>query len=457
MSNRNILRIHSLSGILAGLFLLIISVTGSILCFKHEIRSALYPQLNESRSAEPANLQTLYFTLNKEFPEWCTTVITLPNEQSKSYTAKLISRSNSNIKLNVFYNSKGHWEVLPEKWLYYVEELHYYLLLPRYPGLVVAFILSTALSALTITGFYIYRKPIKKLLRFKRGLKFRTIANWHTSLGIVALAFNAIMATTAFLITFSGVFGGPRKTEFFQTSIPSGFELTTLSHKARELNPYKDQNLVNISFLNQRTLFHYEAPESKSGALGNYTRIFLDPANGKFISQGGKNENGIMKALNSSVSFHFGNFGGLFLKILYCLGGIFISLITLSGGLIYFQKKPKKAKVAKLKPAPQRTFKTSFLQGLRFCVPIIAIGFVSGALAGIFAGSLLKGGLYLTVILLFPILLNCIILLLAWVIYVPIRLVFRKKPGTIFKHYSTVSLGLFAGTCLWLILTGFVG
>ncbi len=451
LRNIDIFKVHSWAGIIAGIGLLIISLSGSMLCFKHDLEEVLHPELYNAMYRSAPFASDLYTGLNKQYPEWCATTIYFPQKENNAYKAQLIQRKNANNKRNVYLNPETmKWEVIPYGLINFTEDLHYYLLLPRYPGLIVTFILSLGLCIAVVSGAYIYRKKLLQIF----SLKFKNLKNWHNSIGILSLFFNALMATTALLITLSGVLGGPRGTSFYQTDIPEHFDLDMLVNEAKKVNPDTYEPIKNISFLSGRTMFHFQHNDGKNGALGSYHRVFLNPETGKFISVGGKNETHLMRALNSSVSFHFGDFLGLLLNILYSIGGILISILTISGGLIWLKRargemKPKKVKKeqANFEYKFGRYFKKG-CKALGFLLPFMIAG---GAVWGIFTGNILISALYFTTLLLFPLIFNYIILQILWV-PVGVAIFMKKTKAYKFRIYHAVSTALFAGALFWYLM-----
>lgn len=268
------------------------------------------------------------------------------------------------------------------------------------------------------------------------------------------LFFNALMGTTALLITLSEVLGGPRDNAFYQTNIPKGFDLNKLVNETKKANSDKYEPIKNISFLSGRTMFHFQHIDGKNGALGAYHRVFLNPETGKLISLGGKNEAHLMRALNSSVSFHFWDFSGLLLNILYSIGGILISVLTISGGMIWLKRsrgemKPKKVK--KEKANFEYKFRRYFKKGFKAFGLLLPFMIGGGAVWGIFTGNILLSALYFTTLLLFPLILNYLILLILW-IPVGVVILTKKTMAYKFRIYNAASTALFAGALIWYIM-----
>lgn len=445
--------IHSWAGIIAGIGLLILSVTGSVLCFKSELQPVVYPELFVFEQAQPVKTYNdLYTEAAQKYPDYFLLRIYPPAQSKETYTAYMFGKNNIEDEIHIYYTAEG-WQQQPERWLHVVEELHVYLLMTRYTGMVFNFILSAALISVSITGFWIYRKSIFNILTLKTVFQLKSLANWHNNIGLASLVFCALMGATALIITFPSAFSGPIKPEILQTELIT-YDIDEIVTKSIVYKGDSTEKLNNITFLKDKLQLHYNNPIYKNGALGEFTRVLMDTKTGEKITLSGKSETALMKALNSCVSFHYGNYGGLTVKILYSISGILLSLIVITGGLLYVKrtKKITWAKKIQKKNTLPVTAGERFRQTIRYWSVFFTVFFLIGMLLGCFMGHPVKSGVYLTVLLLFPAVLNMIFLLLFLLFYHMIRLIRRKRTTQFVSGYSSISLYCFAPTVCWYVL-----
>jgi uncharacterized iron-regulated membrane protein len=450
---KQIYLIHSWAGILAGIGLLILSVTGSVLCFKAELEPIVYPESFVFEGKQPVrSYDILYKEAAAKYPDYFLLRIYPPAHSNETYKAYMFGKNNIEEELHIYYTEAG-WQKQPDRWLHVVEDLHIYLLMTRYTGMVFNFILSFSLICVSITGFWIYRKTIFKILSFKSGFQLKSLANWHNNVGLISLAFCSLMGVTALVITFPSAFSGPLKKNRFQIEMPA-YSIDEILDKSLAYKADSLEKLNNITFLNNQIQFHYNNPVYKNGALGEFTRVLMNTKTGEKVKLSGKSETELMKALNSCVSFHFGNFGGLPTKIIYSLSGILLSLLVITGGLLYFKRTKKISwnKKTETANAPTVSAKKRFIQVLKYWSAISIAFFVIGLLFGIFIGQPVKSGIYLTTLLLFPFVLNFILLLVFLIFYHIIRLIRRKKTTQFVSSYGSLSFYFFIPTLLWYIL-----
>jgi uncharacterized iron-regulated membrane protein len=445
--------IHSWAGIIAGIGLLILSVTGTVLCFKSDLEPIVYPELVAFKNAQPVkSYDALYKEAAEAYPDYFMLRIYAPSERDETYKAIMFGKKNIEDDIHIYYTQTG-WKQLPDRWLHVVEELHVYLLMTRYTGMVFNFLLSAALVCVSITGFWIYRKPIFNILSFKTPLQLKSLANWHNNIGLISLVFCSIMGSTALIITFPSAFSGPVKARVLQTEMISG-NLDDLIIKSIPFKGDSTEKLNNITFLHDKLQFHYNNPFYKNGALGEFTRVVLDTKTGEKVKLSGKSETELMRALNSCVSFHYGNFGGLTTKILYSLSGILLSLIVVTGGLLYFKrtKKISWSKKTVKANAVAVTAAQRFKQTVTYWSVFFTGFFFIGALLGLFMDQPFRSGVYLTVLLLFPFVLNMLLLAVFLLFYHLIRLIRRRKTTQFISSYSSISLYFFTPTLAWYML-----
>lgn len=445
--------IHSWAGIIAGIGLLILSVTGSVLCFKEELEPIVYPELFAFENKQPLQMyDVLYKEAAKKYPDYFLLRIYPPAHKNETYKAYMFGKNNIEDEIHIYYTSSG-WQLQPDRWLHVIEDLHIYLLMTRYTGMVFNFILSTALICASISGFWIYRKSIKKILTFKTGFQLKSLANWHNNIGLLSLVFCSLMGATALIITVPSALSGPIKPGILQIETIT-YNIDAVLAKSIRYKGDSTEVLNNITFLKDQIQFHYNTPVYKNGALGEFTRVLMNPMTGEKIKLSGKSETELMKALNSCVSFHFGNFGGWTIKIVYSISGILLSLIVFTGGLLYFKRTKKITWNKKTEKVPEVivTAKQRFVQTLKYWLAFFIGFFVVGMLLGIFMGQPIKSGIYVTVLLLFPFVLNGIFLLFFLFFYHPIRLIRRKKTSTFVSSYSSLSLYFFMPTLLWYVV-----
>lgn len=343
--SKQLFRVHRITGLIAGLMLLLLSVTGSMLVFSDEIDHALYakayhvtPQtqprtlqqlMQDARQALPGN-PYLFFTRLPQAPDES---IVLRAEYAADhkvyvflnpYTGKILQQ----------YSNTDHLTG-------YVLYLHFTLMGGK-TGATIVLITGIGLFLSILTGIFIYRNSIIKVLTFRVKLEWhnrtRRWRNLHRILGVWALLFNLLISFTGFMMELK-VLDSRKATKAGYTHLPFTGEYEPLITKAQSSIP-------GFQVMGVR-------PPKKAGdpvrILGHAHEpaFFGEYASSVFIDAGGN----IKKTVDfSKASFgdqfnaciaplHFGNYGGISLKIIYSLLALTPGALSISGFLIWYRRK----------------------------------------------------------------------------------------------------------------------
>lgn len=221
-----------------------------------------------------------------------------------------------------------------------------------------------------ITGFLVHwKKIVSNFYVFRPREKLKTLwTDAHTALGVIGLPFQFMYAVTgAFLILGAIVMGPPVAAVIYDGDTQKMYE--DLGPKPQEY-PLAMEKMTSEMDLNrfiEKTKSHWENFQIKTLKLYNYgdanmhVGVFGHAAyseeltgEGKLIFNAGTGEvvfekdpfdntsyidaaNGIMDRL------HFGDFGGVALKIVYFLLGILSCIVIISGIMIWLVARDKKS------------------------------------------------------------------------------------------------------------------
>lgn len=355
---KNIFQIHSVAGIIAGVFLLLLSLSGSVLVFSDEIDEAMNSELFHLpvTGAEPQPLEKLYsnakaylghhpFMYFLRLPQKPGEPVILRAEYGPEHKVYILMNPYTGEVVGTRSN-KGYFT----GWLLY---LHFTLLAGKSGAMVQLFIGGIFLISL-VTGIIIYRKSFGKVLAFKSKLEWsnprRKWRNLHRIVGVWSVVFNLLIVVTGILMQVKVV--NARK----DMSVIQGYGAHRLAFDdyykiAKEAMP--DLNILGIRL-----------PKAEGGpvvVMGNQggTKFFgeynsgvqVDAASGKVVKVLDFNNASFSQKFAAAVKpLHFGNYGGIFLKIVYSLFGLMPGILSLSGTVILLRRtllKPKGKEVKK--------------------------------------------------------------------------------------------------------------
>lgn len=365
--NRKVFVWHSWLGLFAGLFVLIFFLTGALIVFSHEMEHTENPHLTRvvplkewlpfddlyrnARSAADKNDVFIY------------SFYYVPQSPNESISMRCY---NSNTKkYGLAYINPYTGDYLGETYGTVADTLvalHYTFLAGRF-GEFLAGIFAFCLMGSIITGFYVYRRHLFDglLFRFRAKKKdWKAYSSYlHRVLGVWGLLFNFVLAFSGFYMM---IYVFDLKTHFgtnSSKSMPTPPEITqnldVLIEKTKARFPdfrfgYMDfprEEGQDINLLG-------DLPGNL--LLGEWaTRATFSNSSGELISLISEEELSNWEKFEYCLyTLHYGQFGGIWLKILYCIFALLGAISTVTGFLLYskrskfFEKEAFKTQYSKV-------------------------------------------------------------------------------------------------------------
>ncbi|SHM06611.1 Uncharacterized iron-regulated membrane protein [Chitinophaga jiangningensis] len=345
--SKQVFRVHRLAGLIAGLLLLLISITGSMLVFSDELDEALY---HNNYHISPGNhylpvQQQFQAVRNRLQPDQPYLMVThLP--QSPTETTIIRAEYNAEKKIYFFVNpytaqivaQRGNTDYFMGKVLFF-----HFTLLSGKTGAQIILITAILLAVSLLTGIWIYRHAFGKVLTFRvkpewshRNRRWR---NLHRIIGVWAILFNLVMVITGIIMVQKVI--DSRKGKLAPTKeIPSNLDYDQLVAEARKAIP-------GLTVMGIRPPKKADAPIRILGHAGE-ARIWGEFASSVYFDNKTGNIQKIAAIHNAKLAdkfaaivpqLHFGNYGGLPLKIIWSLFGLAPGLLSISGCLIWYRRK----------------------------------------------------------------------------------------------------------------------
>lgn len=348
MKNKKILQIHSWLGLISGLFILIMGVTGSILVFHKEIDYQIEKEYLFVNINDEINIDKAIITVQNKYKNWDTRITSF-NAKNEAIVFDL--RKDNNTKRKKLFIHPTNGKIIKDidanthftRWLL---KLHYSLHLETV-GKIIILIIGFLFFLSLITGLILYRKSIVKVLSFKVKLKRKNrrsfFSSIHRIVGVWSLLLNFLLVITGILMSYSVTVNAFKKPKEISHSI---------------INISINQTLKNIKE-NHPTFYpeYIKLPTQENLPItiyGNfnddfflwskyYNRIKIDNKKGGEITIIKNRDSSISNKFNSMIhNLHFGNYGGILVKILYSFIGISAPALSITGFCIwYYRKKPK--------------------------------------------------------------------------------------------------------------------
>ena len=381
MSNRiyNILfHTHTVSGLVISVALYVIFFAGSISFFRDDIiawergqsiapdtqMDADYNQVLDTLAARHGALYGRNINIRQPHQE---RNIVVSMEPSKDSLASDLAKQSvfTYIDSNTYEEANYFSSYTLGEFIY---RLHFFAQIPYpYGYLLSGFVAFFFLFAI-VTGVVVHwKKIISNFYIFRPSAKLKTLwTDAHTALGLIGLPFQFVFAVTgAVLIIGTTVMLGPASSliykndreymfrELMDQPEPKTFEndligfnadMNELIHQAS--SHWSHANLSRVVIQNYgdpaMRIIIEGRPQNTDAFLG-LGRVIFDRTGQVVSATDAQSINYVIGVDQTMRSFHFGNFGGYGLRIIYFVFGIISCFVILSGVLIWVRARDKKS------------------------------------------------------------------------------------------------------------------
>jgi uncharacterized iron-regulated membrane protein len=353
MRKNFIFSIHSFAGLLSGLFILLMSLSGAALVFHEELDSLQYPSItvNENRSLLPVD--SCYRSLQKKYPHAQVSSCNVAEDIYRPFIFSLYDSSFGEGKqtMQVFLHPqtaevlhvRGGGKDVKNNFMSWLSVFHNSFHLKKKGEWLLGFFAVIFVISI-LTGIILYRKNIISVLRFRKSVFRRS--NLHQLIGVYALLFNLMIGVTGYWMQ-RYVF----KKEFYQTQQP----YTPVFKPSPELFFNVDSALQGVKkqYPSFTGYVIYFAP-----TLSRKTAVYGSRSTNSFIhskkfadviyldSAGGIAKTAFVKEIASkdrydiiNAQIHYGRFGGWAVKVLYGVFGLTGGLLSITGFLLWVKRR----------------------------------------------------------------------------------------------------------------------
>ncbi|MBS1508491.1 MAG: PepSY domain-containing protein [Bacteroidetes bacterium] len=354
---RKLFSLHSWLGLITGIFLLVLGITGSILVYRIELNQWLYDPLIESNVAShKVTLDSIYHTLAYRYNHLRgMALLSNPDDKNHVYEFRVYTSDDKLHTIDLMgvmvdpHTGKivreGYYrdiEKFPINWIF---SFHYSFMLGN-PGMFVTALFGLTMLLSLITGGVVYRKFLWKALTFRVAIKRK---NWrvfssdlHRVVGVWALALNALIFFTGFWLNRfmfepAGWKIKPPVEEkvLFQGSVERSIQ--SAKEVLRGFRP--DYIHLPVKQGDQLTIYGQKTGDS---GFGTNTIHF--------------ESNGVLSAVHTPASIvefgrwfdgahyalHVGNFGGTPVRIIYIMVGLTPGLLSVTGFMLWWRRRKKR-------------------------------------------------------------------------------------------------------------------
>ena len=348
--------IHTWIGIVSGIFLSIIAVTGSVILFRAEFERASMPR--GAASTHLASLDDAAREIIKLQPDALVRRVRLPAHEGDPYVFQIQSGDKKTERIVVEASSGrvlGKLETPVVNWLV---DLHRNLLLGR-QGRLAAGAIGIVLFALSATGLLMWLTGGRNWRAWisirRRGSRLRFNYELHRAAGLWAYAFLALISFTGIELSYPDTF---RQTVFSLTREPATVPAPTISVESKlSLDQYLR---IGGSAMPDGVPVELRLPVPGTGPVdlrlyrsGDLTpsgnHVYINPASGAVIMIDRIVDRPIGARFLAAMSpIHYAQFGGMPAKIAWALLGLAPVLLFVTGFLTW--RRPTKQKAGQTLP-----------------------------------------------------------------------------------------------------------
>lgn len=348
---KRVFTLHAWLGLVAGGFILVFALTGAALVFSHELDAAANQEQRVIPAPRPGQHPLPYDVLYANARAYAAprgyavgAFRDLPQQPTGTIDVVLLKGEDY---VSVFLNPYTGQVLGPRqheltRWLL---ELHYTYFLGTV-GEALAALFALALLGSVLTGLVVYRKHLGAVLLFRQPISWR---NWRTAasglhrvLGVWTWLFNLVQAVSgAWFLLYLLEPGTWQPTVVPAPPAPVATSLDAAVRRARQLLPEAQLTYLNFPRTAADTTGEFYLNEPGRWWLGEWgSTVTYSARTGYVLRVVRESELPLGEQVDKTLGeLHFGRYGGLAGKLLYCLGGLLTATISLTGFALWWRRR----------------------------------------------------------------------------------------------------------------------
>jgi uncharacterized iron-regulated membrane protein len=351
MMKKIVLYLHTAAGLVSGLFILLMSVSGAALVFHEDIDSFQQPEFSV-KDYNNLTIDSAYNNLCQRFPYAQISSCMLPVNKTTPFAFSVFDPSYKEGKKAAemflhpqtggYLGIRGGSDDMKHNFMSWLAKFHNSFHLGKTGEWLLGFFALVFLLSL-ITGFILFRKNILAVLLFRKSVYRKN--NLHQLIGVYALLFNLMIAITGFWMQ-RYVF----KKEFYQSynytpvlkaSPPLSFKFDSAYNEIKKRYPDFTATVIYFAQSNSGKTAVYGSRASNAYIHSKKfaDAIMLDSAGGiaktRFINEIASADR--YDIINSQL--HMGRFGGAGIKIIFFVFGLTGGLLSITGFLLWLRRR----------------------------------------------------------------------------------------------------------------------
>lgn len=355
LSDKTVYRLHRLSGLIGGLFILIITVTGSILVVDRQVDNLLNPnQAYIEPNGQRQSYDRLLTSVQQHYPKAQLRSLKLWNDAKKEAVRFDVAAQGERtwVAVNPFTGALINTRNADTTLVRRTRELHEHLLLGPFGGYIMG-LAGICLLLSVLTGTWYYRRSLLSVfwvgVRWKKPVRI-VYADIHKWLGVIALLFMLLMSSTGIFFHWEQIerqFGDDEKPEqtTVETTLPAAFPIENALANAAKALPDFQPLLIDFPEPGDTTLVIRGNCPTSIRLLGQYNvATTVDAHTGQYIS-GFDARDADLEYVAEHIfeELHFGRYGGWVSQVIYIFFALSTAVVTVTGLVLWYLKRPQSA------------------------------------------------------------------------------------------------------------------
>ncbi len=360
MIRRRLFQVHLWLGVLAGLYVAVVSVSGAALVFRIDLQRALHPHLFTASAGPLADPVAIMESVGRAYPQHRLSGVDAPTTLRPTYLAYVTSANEFRTVLIDPVSTAVLGELPETPALRALQDLHYNLLGGR-TGRTINGIGAFVIILLCVTGLVIWW-PGARL--WHRGFivdvgRRRIVWELHRAAGIWSVAFILLSAVTAVSFVFPAGFRAvvnrvspitaARSPQ--STPPPATVETPTwpqMLDRARAHAGGKPVARVVLPFGERGAFLVMFADRSPTPAGSELTAIYLDQYTGERLASTTTTRTWGDAVMSRMTPLHVGGVGGLAGRLMWFVFGLSPAVLYVTGMIVWWRRvvRPRLAKPA---------------------------------------------------------------------------------------------------------------
>ncbi len=348
--------VHSLAGLVSGLFILLMSLSGAALVFHEELDRLQYPSIQPAAGRPLLPVDSCYQVLQRKFPGAQISHCLLAGKISDPYVFTIYDPSyeRGTRSMQVFIHPqtgnilhvRGGSNDPGGNFMSWLAVFHNSFHLKKKGEWLLGFFAIIFMISL-VTGLVIYRRNIWGIITFRKESYRKN--NLHQLMGVYALLFNVMIAITGFWMqryVFKKEFYATQApyTPVLKASKPLFFGLDSALSGAGQTYPEFTGYVVYFAASKKGKTSVYGSRSSNAFIHSKkYADVIMFDSTGQIASTAFVDS--IKPAdrydiINAQV--HYGRYGGWPVKLLYSVLGLSGGLLSITGFLLWLKRRRKR-------------------------------------------------------------------------------------------------------------------